>query len=179
MKNWMNKVFKPVATYGAILAGVVILHSVLMDAFDLTFSKYNEFAAIGLPIIGIVLSIYAYRKEHSGNQISYGKALGVGVMVAFIFGILGSGYSVINYTYINPDFREVTMVKLEDRLIEKGMDDDVIEMLVERQRKIMKPARTMISGVLGLTFIGLVVSLIAAAFIKKESENPFTEADIE
>jgi Protein of unknown function (DUF4199) len=179
MKNWLNNVLKPIATYGGILAGIVILHSVVMDVLGFTFSKYNQIAGFVLPIIGFVIAIYAYRKEYSNNQISYGKAVGVGVLVAFIFGILISGYSVINMNYINPDYKDLAMQMAEENLLESGYNEDFIEMAVARQEKNMEPVRMMIVGPLFMSFMSLIVSLIAASFIKKEAANPFSEVDIE
>ena len=179
MKNWINKVLTPVLTYAGILAGILILHNVLMDVFGLTFSGYNQIAGTVLPLIGIVIAIYAYRKEHSPRQLSYGKAVGIGILVAFACGVLISAYSVINMTYINTDFKEMTLQMLEEKMIERGASDDLIEMMVARQEKALEPVRMFIFSTVAISLLGLITSLIAAVFIKKEEVNPFNDIEVE
>lgn len=179
MNNWINKVLIPVLRYAGIMAGISILHSVLMDVFGLTFSSYNSFAGLGILAIGVVIAMLAYRKEHSRNQISYGKAVGIGVLISFVFGILIAVYSVINFTYINKDFIEISMQNAEEKYIEQGTDAEMIEMIVDKQRKMMTPVNVILLSTVSMTFMGLIVSLIAAAFVKKETAYPFNDIEAE
>ncbi len=171
--------FLPALTYTGIIVGVLILHTIIMDILELYFSSYNNVAGIALPLIGVALAIYGYRKEYKNNYISYQKALGFGVLVSFFIGLIMSVFSFIYTTYFNPDLLEIGRRMAEERLIERGLSDEMIERAMEQQKRFQTPVFMILSGTIMITLFGTIFSLIAAAFLKKEPKDPFTETEVE
>ena len=67
----------------------------------------------------------------------------------------------------------------EERLIARGMSDDMIEQAMEQQKRFQTPFIMILSGTLMLTLFGTIFSLIAAAVLKNEPKDPFTETEVE
>ncbi len=171
--------FSPALIYAGIIAGIMIIHTIIIDILELNFSTYNNIAGVVLPLIGIALAIYGYRKEYNNNSISYQKALGFGVLVSFIVALVMSVFSFIYTHYINPELLEIGRQVAEEKLMKRGMSDQMIEQAMEQQKRFQTPLIMIISGTLMLTLFGTIFSLIAAAFLKKEPKDPFTETEAE
>ena len=173
MENSTKNLFKAALTHTAIISGVIIVHSIIVDVFGIYYDTYNMIAANVLPIAGIVYAIYAYRKETLNNQITYSQALGYGVLTATMIGIVVSAFSYVHTHIISPELYEMGLIMAEEKMLESGVDESQIEMLVEMQQKFKTPFFVVLFGTLSMTVLGLIVSLIAGAFLKKEAGDPF------
>jgi hypothetical protein len=171
--TFYDNTLKPALLYGAMLAGVLIVFSLVTDLFLLTFNTTVTTIQSVLTLAALVFIIYVFRKVHNGNVVSYGKALGFGVLVATIVGFITSAFLILNIEYITPDYLERMTVALEEQLLDKGLSEDLIELSIEQRTKFMTPVWIMVFGTLGTAVNGLVISLIAAIFIKREPSNPF------
>lgn len=177
MENKRSSLLTPALIYSGIIIGVIIVHSIVIDILELNFSTYNQVAGFVLPLIGIALAIYGFRKEYNNNAISYQRALGFGVLVAFMVGLVLAVFSFIYTHYINPDLLEMGMQMAEEKMIQRGMSEEAIERAMQMQERFRTPALMIIAGTLYTTVIGAIFSLIAAAIIKKEPEHPFTDTE--
>lgn len=173
MENKSSSMFLPALTYAGIILGVIVVHSIIIDILELNFSTYNQVAGFVIPLAGIAYAIYGYRKEYNNDIISYQKALGFGVLVAVLVGLLTSAFSYIYAHYINPELLEIGKQMAEERLIRRGMSDSAIEQAMKTQERLQTPVWAITVGTLFTTLIGTVFCLIAAAFLKKEPEHPF------
>ena len=167
----------PALIYAGIILGIIIIHSIIVDILEANFSTYNRVAGIVIPFAGVVYAIYGFRKEYNNDIISYNKALKFGVFVSLIIGLVSSVFSFLYTHYINPELLEIGKQMAEERLIERGMSDEMIEMALKQQEKFQKPVFLIIIGTIVTTLIGTIISLIAASILKKEPKDPF--ADVE
>jgi hypothetical protein len=177
MEKKSSSMFIPALTYAGIIVGVIIVHTIIIDILGLYFSTYSQIAGFAIPLGGIAFAIYGYRKEYNNNIISYQKALGFGVFVAVLIGLATSAFSIIYSHYINPELLTIGKQMAEEKLINRGMSDEMIEQAMKTQEKFQAPVWALTMGTLFMTLIGTIFSLIAAAFLKKEPEHPFTESE--
>jgi len=173
MKNWFKSTLLPALTYAGIVIGIVILHSVVMDILELQFSTYNSIMSIVLPLAGIAYAMYSFRKEYHNNTIGYSKVFGFGLLVALLISIGVSGYNLLYTFVINPDFLELSRQMMEERMLGRGADPEMIERALESQENLRKPLIMFVISIAGLMLWSLIFTLIAAAVIKKEPKEPF------
>jgi hypothetical protein len=65
----------------------------------------------------------------------------------------------------------------EEALQKKGMSDEQIEAGMAMTSKMMTPGIMAISALFGSVFIGTIISLVSAIFVKKQlSDDAFEEA---
>jgi hypothetical protein len=135
--------------------------------------------AAWVPILFIVLGIKKHRDQNLGGYISYGQALGTGVIISLVFASL---YAILVYLFGTLiDDVIVTMTKEESM---KGMDamsqylsEEMYDQIIEELEKTS--VVTLARGELfNKTFGGIIITLIAAAFLKK-SRHPLEEAEDE
>ncbi len=175
--NYMNSststMFKEALTHAAIISGVIIVHSIIVDVLGWYYATYNMIAGNIIPIVGISYAIYAYRKENCNDTITYSKALGYGVLVSLFLGLVLTVFAYVHTHYISPELYEMGLIMAEERMLDKGVDESQIEMAMEMSQKFKTPFFSILFGTIMMVIVGLIISLIAAAFLKKEPANPF------
>jgi len=63
----------------------------------------------------------------------------------------------------------------EELYAKRGMPQEAMDTALNMAKKFQKPIITAISGILGGTFFGTIISLIVAIFVKKEG-NPLIDS---
>lgn len=175
METKSQNMLKPALIYTAIVFGLGVLHTVITDVAGFAVTNMKVNGIIGLVIMygAVIYSMYGYRKEYCGNTISYGKALGFGVLVTAMAALLGSLLSFYYVKYVSPELGEAARILQEEAYIRRGFSADRIEQATRQAERFNTVFFSAFFGTIYLTFIGLIVSLIAAIFIKKGPKDPF------
>ncbi len=135
-------------------------------------SKIPQWIGYVLLIIFIYMGIKNYRDQDLGGYINYGRSLGTGVLIGLFGGVITGFFTVLMFTVIDPGMAQKILDAAQQRMLEKGMPEDQIEMGMKWTRKFMSPAILFVFSILGSAFMALIFSLIISVFTKKE-QNPF------
>jgi hypothetical protein len=126
------------------------------------------FLLIGVLAAGITLGIKARRAETPPtDEFGYGQALGAGVLTILFAALFGVATSLLYSTAINPQFSEVLLQAQALKLEARGLSADKIEQIQKMSAMWMSPVVLAISGSIFMFVLGTIVSLIAAAFLKR------------
>lgn len=129
-----------------------------------------------LPFIAFIVMAQVEYKQILGGRISYGKAFSTGFRVALFAGLLGAVFMFIYVSYIHPEFITQAMDAQRAKMVEKGMSEDQIDQAMAMSSKFMGPVMFSFFAAVGSAFMGAIISLISAAFVKKEP-LPFEQVD--
>jgi hypothetical protein len=167
-------VWKANLTNGVILALVGIVYTLLLYFLNQTFNKF-----LGYPlwiILGIVLFflLKSFRDNYKHGMITYGEALGAGVIIFLYYSILFAIFIYILYAIIDPGLVDKSLAFAEEMLQKRGMPQSQIDVGMSMQKKMMTPAFMAPWSILGNMIIGLIISLIVSAFVRKEG-NPLLD----
>jgi hypothetical protein len=160
--------------YGIIIGLVFIIYGMIIEFLGLDIEiaqKFNYLSYVFL-VIGLVLAHKAF-KEGGDGFMSIGQGLKIGMLISLVAGLLSA---IFTYAYIK--FIDDSMLtKIKDLQIEKmeeqGMDDAQIEQAMEIAGKFMSAEMIPVWAILGMLFIGFILSLIVSLFTKKA--NPTLE----
>jgi len=176
MEEQKPSLMKSSLYWGVILGIALIIYSMLMWFLDLSLEKWVSWVSYIIMIGGIILGTKNYRDNSLNGSITYGQAVGFGVMMLLFASVVSAIYSYIFLSFIDPEFINKILQMTEDQLIEKGMPDNQIEMAIEMQRKFMKPVIMALMSIPSYTIVGLIISLITSIFLKKKpAEISFDE----
>ena len=171
MEDNKNDILKHSATYGAIIGFALIIYTILLYIADLSLSRGLGYLSYVIIIAGLFLSIKKFRENEPLDAIKYGKALGVGVLTCVFMGFIGSVFTYLQFRFLDPDLVNKILEMSEEKLLDKGLSEDMIEMQSEFMMKFMSPGIMALSSFISYIFMGTVFSLILAAILKKEP-NP-------
>jgi len=150
-----------VTKYGmyGLLTGLFIfmLHLVFgINNLDYSTNEILGYVSIFLSLSFVFFGIKHYRDHVNNGEITFGKAIIIGVLISFLVG-LGIALADFIYTkFINPSF----FSNYEKMLIEQGKEDEIIKMTSGTAALFM---------LVLVTVIGLIISTISALILQRKN----------
>lgn len=162
---------KNALNFGALLGLVLMVINLINFVFELYDNQAFGYITWVIMIGGIIIGIKNYRDNTLNGFISYGSALGYGVLISLFAAIIASFASYVYLSFVDASFIEFTLEQTEITMIEQGQPEEAIEMAMSWTKKIMSPMGLFITGIFATTILGFVISLIASAFLKKDPDS--------
>ncbi len=157
------------AIAGAILGIVLYLLGLHSDPAKLTAAQVvGSLGGLAIGIACITLGVKARRAEvPATEEFGYGRALGAGVMITLFAALLGIGTSLLYAKVINPEFSDVILQAQLRDLEAKNLPVAQAEAAEKMMRAMSGPTAQVVMGFFGGLFFGTIISLVAAAFLKR------------
>lgn len=159
---------------GLIISGITVLYSLLLYATDLMFNVWLSALTWLVVIIGIFYAIKNNRDKINRGYITFGKAFTVGVYIVLIYAVISVAFGYILTNFIDPQLTERAMQQVEERLLNQGLSDDMIEQQMDMQTKLMDGPLFYVGLIIQLfsmVFIGLIISLVGALIFKRQDDS--------
>ncbi|GAB3260534.1 hypothetical protein GCM10027347_24900 [Larkinella harenae] len=156
-----------------LISGVIFM--IYTTAINVTGQFTNTvlpWLSLGISIVIIVMAMREYRTLN-GGFMSYGEGVGLGSLLSVVGALVSVTYNFIYMTFIDPTIRQQTLDKVREQLEDRGMSDEQIEQALEMSEKFQSPGLQFVFGILAAGFFGLIISLIVAAFIRRN--KPFSD----
>lgn len=157
--------------FGAVLGLILAALSIVTYLFQLYENQMFGWFGNLIFIVGIVIGIKRRRESELGGYISYGEALGYGTLCALFAGIIVAFVSYIYLQFVDGSMIEYLLNNQEKAFYNSGQSSEDVESMMKNVKMMMNPGAISMIALFGYVFFGLVVSLIASAFLKKESSN--------
>lgn len=173
-----------VLKYGIIGGLIVSLSMIISMSFvesstDLTGGEYIGFAGIFVAFSVIFFAIVRYRKQEGNGMISFGKAFKISLYIALITSTLYViSWMILSETMFK-DFGDLYYDQQITELLESDLSDAEKETQVKSMEQFKEsyknPVFKFFITYLEILPIGLIVSLIAAAILKRNTKVEATE----
>ena len=167
--------WKTAASHGLIVGALLVMVALIVWMGNMEESRAMRYLNWFVIIGSIYYTMKIWRDKFNGGVIKYGKALGYGVAVMFLASILFGFYNIIYMNYLDPDIIAKSMDMLEESYYHMGFSEERIELAMDMAIALQTPVFQGFSAILGTTFMGFLVSLIVALFVRREGD-PFSEA---
>lgn len=158
--------------YGAITGLALIIYQLILYMGQLETVTVLSLLIFAFPIVGIVVAIKAFRSAN-GNHITYGQGFGVGTLVGAIMGILMGFFDALYLHVIDPSVIKRRLDYTIERLERSGFSSEIVDKVIEQAGKTTA-GQTFAGNAFTYLIFGVIVSLIAAAVMKRE-KNIFDE----
>ncbi len=162
---------------GLILGLIGIVYSLVIYFLDLSFNKVQGWIFLLVQIVILFLLVKSYRDNYRHGLITFGQAFGAGMIICLYYAIISAIFVYILYTLIDPNLMDKQLAYTEELLLKRGLPQEAIDMSMNIQKKIMIPEVMAPVSILGSMFYGLIMSLIVAAFVRKEG-NPLIDSPV-
>jgi uncharacterized integral membrane protein len=159
--------------WGAILGLILIAITLVMYLTDQSTNPLFSGLTLGAMVAMLILSMREYRTLN-GGYMSYSEGLGIGALLSAVTGLLSSAFITFYNVIIDPTVQQRALEKAREKLEAQGnMSDESIDQAMEWSEKLQSPGFTFIAGFFGTIIMGFLLSLIIAAFIRRNKANPF------
>ncbi|MBN2213048.1 MAG: DUF4199 domain-containing protein [Bacteroidales bacterium] len=159
-------------TWGVILGIVLIVYTLILYFLNLSTNRALGYVSWLITIVIVFYAMKMYRDNVNQGALSFGNAFVIGLLVCIISGLISSIFAYIQFTVISPELIDKMVQIGEERLLSRGMPDDMVEQSMEMSRKFMTPTMISVMAFIMTIIFGAILSLILAAFVKREP-NPF------
>lgn len=158
---------------GAILAAMIVLMVPSWGKGDFDKGEIVGYSTMVLAFLLVFFGIRTYREDIGGGVITFGKAFQVGICITLIScAVYVISWEIVFFNFI-PDFAD----KYAAHLIEKMRKEGATDVLIAETAKKMAEFKELYKNPLinaGMTFleafpIGLIVTLLSAAFLRKKT----------
>jgi len=166
---------KTVLTFGVIsgvVASVLVLvHTAFHDQIGFDKGVVVGYTGIVLSLLLVFFGVRSYRENVGGGQISFVRALSVGLLITLISCVFYVITWEIVYYNLMPDYLDKYTTYIVEQLRASGASQQVIDAKVQE----LSGMKAWLDNPLGLAAIGfiepfpigLIISLISAAILRK------------
>ncbi len=177
MENKVS-VWKANLNTGIILGLISIVWTLFLWFIDQSMNTTLGYVFFVVLIVGLVLGIKSYREKYRKGFLTYGQSVGAGVVIMLYYSIIAAVFTYIMFTLIDPAMPQKILAVAEQKLIDRGMAESMIEQSMKIQSKIMVPWVLSLGGLVNGIIMGTIFSLIISIFTRKEG-NPLIDEGIE
>ncbi|MCM3902537.1 MAG: DUF4199 domain-containing protein [Pyrinomonadaceae bacterium] len=166
---------KTVLTFG-LISGVVssvliLVHAVLHDRIGFDKGMVVGYTGIVLSFLLVFFGVRSYRENVGGGQITFGRALSVGLLITLISCAFYVVTWEIVYYNLMPDYME----KYTNYMVEQLRASGASQQLIDAKMQELSGMKAWLDNPLILAAIafvepfpiGLIISLISAAILRK------------
>jgi hypothetical protein len=171
-----TSIWKSCLKFGIILGLISVVMSVLYYVMDIMFASWIMVPSIVITLIVLFLLQRSYRDSCENGYITYGRALGSGVIMLLYSAIISAVFAYLLYAVIDPGLVDKSLAAAQAKLEAKGMPEAAIDAAVKVQQKMLQPWVISLSTIFGTMFSGTIMALITSIFVTKKG-NPLTEIE--
>lgn len=190
MNNKTNPLLISSMTYGLYLGIIMVIYSLLLFFLNVkpigfTLPILLSLVSLAIAFFGIFLSTKKVRNDVLGGEMTFGQGILIGLVVIFVASVISAIYVYIQSTIIDPDYMKNILEAQKEWMYEfmssKGVSEEQIEKAIEgidAKMNEMNPVKTAITSIVSSTILGLIISLITSAILKKKNDNPFVGSEV-
>lgn len=161
--------------YGLILGGLLSAWPLVLFALGLDREQSLQTVStfVNLIIIGSVMyfALKQRRDVEGKGFMTVGQAFGHSFRISLIACIIASAFSYLYFTMVNPEIVDWMKLMQEEEMLARGASDAEVEQAMKMMETFMSPGFMVVMGMLVILVLCLVISLILAAFLKKEDPS--------
>ena len=159
---------------GAIIAGILIIYSIVLYIIDSQQSAAGWFAYV-IMIAGLVIFISLYGKANN-NQVSFGNLFAYGFKATAFMTLLVIVCTLLSFMIL-PEMKEKIFDTARQSMEKQNkLSEEDIDKAIEMTRKFFY-AFTIGGIILAYAIFGAIGSLIGAVVTKKRPYNPLEQLD--
>jgi hypothetical protein len=164
--------------YGAIWAGVGFLMTVIgyltntdpgLPSTSALVKGIYTILGFGVAIWAITTAIRTDRDQQLGGFIGLGRCVGLGALIGLVCGVIGGILQLLYMTVINPTYSETMQAAIQQQFADQGMSEEQIEQATAMTSMFTGTIPTFITFIFVGLLSGLLISLIAGVFMKREA----------
>ena len=151
--------------YGLLFGLIGVVYQVIIMVTDLGDNRWLSSLAYIILIVGIVLAMKSYKEQNFG-YMSYGQGLGIGTLLAAVFGFLTGLFTWVYTAFVDTTYMARMMEKQRVQMLEQGLTDEQIDAGMAMAENFQGPLTMILGGTVITLIIGFILSLIISAIMK-------------
>lgn len=164
---------------GAIVAAMMLITMPLYEkgSLDISNGQLLGYSTMVVALSLVFFGIKSYRDNHQNGQITFWKALQVGLLISLLASAMYALTWEYSYASMSPEYKKKMTQTYEDNLKKEGASEEKLkeqrEMFEMYDRNLL--FRFSFTALVEMFPVGLIISLISAGLLRKKEFLPATE----
>jgi len=178
MENTTNKpgMGNFILKYGALIGAAQVVLLILFYILGISplqpgVSIINLVIVLAINILLLRAGVRKYRESILEGKIDFLKAFLLGLLTLIVGGIISGAFSYWFYNAFEPDLMMKYAAEMIDSLADK-VPEAQLEMMEERIMRNLTPARQLRQTLINIPVSSIILSVLVALFIKKDTTLP-------
>jgi uncharacterized membrane protein (DUF106 family) len=165
--------------WGLIIGFAGIIYQVILYMLNQNLNQALGMAGLLITFGLLLLGMRSFRDVIREGLLPFGTAFSFGIVAIVVSGIIGIVYAYILWTVIDPDILTKMMEMQTQKMLDKGLPDEAVEQAMGFITRFMKPGLMAVFGLVNSIVMGVILSLIAGAIMKREESGDVSLAEDE
>ncbi len=148
--------------YGVFIAVIGIVLFIIFNILKIDQSGPVGYASYLIYIVMIYLA-HKYFKENGDGYMTIGQGIGIGFWMGLISSLISAPFTYIYLKFVDSGMIEMAMEKQRQGMLDKDMDPDQVEQIMEMSSAWMTPGvfagTAFVFGIIGILILAIIVSL--------------------
>lgn len=179
MKEDSKNVWAANLNNGLLMACLGIVYTMVMYFCGLMFNNVQSYVFYALQLAAYYFFLKMFRDKYRDGYASYGQVMGAGVVISVYYAIIMAFFIYLLYKFIDPSLIDQSLAKSEQLLIDRGMPQSTIDTSLEMSRSMLKPGVLAFSSAFSYILYGVIFSLVAGIFVRKDKNPLFENGEID
>ena len=168
-----NPYLHAASRYGVYLGLMLIGIQTIQYLAGLYLSFVFSILAGSLFLAGLVWIIRDFRENYLNGWVSYGEGVRIGVISSLASGFLYGAFMLLLVLVIDTSFIDEYLIQPQEMMESSGIPDEEVEKAMEQIQEGSNPWAYGYGPVMQYGISGLLISLVASIFLRKDPENSF------
>ena len=168
----MNKKVTSPLTAAVIISLILIVVDIISGFANIKFTTWFRWIPTLLLCIAIIIICISYANQKD-NLVTFGNVFGHGFKTSAIIACIMVVYTLLSIYLIFPDSKEKALEEARRQMEgNANLSEEQIDQALGFTRNLFLPI-ALLSAVFGTLVVGVIASLLGAAFAKKKPISPF------
>ncbi|MFN5372002.1 MAG: DUF4199 domain-containing protein [Bacteroidia bacterium] len=168
-----NPYLHAASRYGVYLGLMLIGVQTIQYLAGLYISFIFSILAGSLFIAGLVWIIRDFRENYLNGWLSYGEGVRIGSISALAAGLLFGAFMLLLVLVIDKSYIDEYLIQTQEMMEASGLPDEDIENTMDQIQEGSNPWAYGYGPIFQFGVSGLLISLIASIFLRKDPANSF------
>lgn len=166
---------------GAIVGAMLLITMPLYKSGTLNFDNGEllGYSTMTIALSLIFFGVKSYRDKNLGGEITFGKALQVGLLIMLVAGVIYSLCWEVSYRQVGDEFtQKMTQHYIDEKKTDGATEAELAEFKKEWEsfsELYKNPVIRFGITLMEITPVGVVLSLLSAALLRRKDFLPATE----
>lgn len=163
------------ARYGMYIGMLLVLIQTIQYLAGLYVSFLFSILTGTLFVVAVVMLIRDYRDKNLSGWLNYGQGVSVGAMSSLAGGLIYGAFMLILVMLVDKSYIDELLIQTQEMMEASNVPADQIDKTMDQMQENTSPWGFAYGPIIQYGVSGLIVSLIASIFFRKNPDNSFDQ----
>lgn len=170
-----RSIVQAAARYGMYIGMLLILIQTIQYLAGLYVSFLFSISTGTLFVIAVVMLLRDYRDKDLNGWMTYGQGVSIGSLSSVAGGLIYGAFMLVLVMLVDTSYMDELLIQTQEMMESSNVPADQIEKAIDQMQENSTPWGFAYGPIFQFGVSGLIISLIASIFFRKNAESTFDQ----